>query len=85
MHLTIMLKYLKIPQIPGLKMWFFCPLCLENNDIYFITVQVPVKDTDNPNNPTLRSTLLLKTVDVAWFAHSTVLISIILNFFPINL
>lgn len=52
MHLTIMLKYLKIPQIPGLKMRFFCPLCLENN---FITVQVPVKGTDNPNNPTLRS------------------------------
>lgn len=50
MHVTTVLNYLKIPQIHGL--WFFCPSCLENNDIYFITVQVPVKGTDDPNNYT---------------------------------
>ena len=76
-----MLNYLKISQIHGLEMWLFGALCLENNDICFITVQAPVKGTDNPNNSTLRSTLFLKTVDIAWLAYSNVFISMLLNFF----
>lgn len=50
MNPTVVLNYFKKIQIHELEMWFFCTLRLENNDIYFITVQVPVKVTDNPNN-----------------------------------
>lgn len=76
-HFTIVLNYLKISQTRGLEMWLIFSLWLENS-MYFVSVQVPIKGIDYHNNT---QKYFFKTVDVVWFAHSTVFISICLSLF----